>query len=195
MNEGEKISVTKKGFKHFVKKYSYYIILGGLILVLAAAITLTSILVSVPTTDVNVPVIEFASPILNGAVLKSYKNNELQYNSALNQWEIHLATDFSAPAGTNVIACYDGTIEKIYSNNLYGTVIEIKHNASLSTVYKGLDSTVLVEVGDSVNKGDVIGTSSSGTTRESDEGGQVHFEVWKDGSLIDPSAYLNLEDK
>lgn len=200
MNENEKVAkrlnLSGNRIKRFFKKYSYYVVLAGLVLVLVAAITLTSILAgNTENTNVNNGVIEFTSPVLNGAVLKGYNSEELQYNESLNQWEIHLAVDFSAPGGTNVLACYDGTIEKVYSNSLQGTIIEIKHTDSLSTVYSGLDDDVFVSVGDEVKKGDVIGTSSSSGTRESEDGGQVHFEVWKDGSLVDPSGYLNLEDK
>jgi murein DD-endopeptidase MepM/ murein hydrolase activator NlpD len=189
------VRVTRHGLKYLFKKYRHYIVLVGLILILVAAITLTSILASNIPTDVSTGVIEFVSPILNGTVLKSYKSDELQFNEALNQWEIHLAVDFDAPAGTNVLACYDGTIDKVYTNTLKGTVIEIKHNDSLTTVYSGLDGDVFVEVGDEVNKGDVIGTSSSTANRETDDGGQIHFEVWKDGALVDPAGYLDLSPK
>ena len=194
----EQNTSKKSRIKAFFKRNIYYITLGGIVAVLALTIGLSAI--SSAKTEVqeelpvNSTVIEFVSPIANASILKGYSATELQYNSALNEWSIHKAVDFSANIGDTVRACYAGTIENISSNILDGTVITINHGNNLKTVYKSLDDTVSVSVGDKVETGTIIAkvASSSGETTES---GQVHFEVWKDDKLVDPAGYLNLSGK
>ncbi len=193
--EKEKIETSKKSnVKGFIKKYAYYIALAFLILVLAIAIVVTSNLANSEdqTTPTNATNISFSSPVLNGTISKGFSATELQYNSALKLWEVHKAIDFTAEVGTDVLASFDGTIKSISTNLLEGTVIEIDHGDGLITKYGSLDSIVNVKVGDFVKTGDVIGKASSTATGETAGEGEVHFEVWKDGNIIDPSNYLDI---
>ena len=193
--ESEKTRTSKKfNLWGFIKKYAYYLALVVLILILAIAIVLTSNMAKEEeqTAPTSAPVITFTSPVLNGNVLKGYNASELQYNSALKLWEIHKAIDFEAEIGTDVLAAYDGTVKSISTNLLEGTVIEIDHGDGLITAYGSLDSAAKVKVGDVVKRGDIIGKASNTATGESNGSGEVHFEVWKDGNLIDPANYLDI---
>lgn len=192
--ENEVKTTNAKNFKYFLKKYGYYISLGVLLIVLSVAIVLTSLNADKNnggTEPTSGGVISFDCPVLNASVLKSYSDTELQYNSTLKLWETHKGIDYSAAVGTNVLACYDGKISSISTNLLDGTVIEIDHGNGLKSRYGSLDKDVSVKVGDIVKKGDVIGKASNTATSETIDDGQVHFEVWKDGNVVDPSNYLN----
>ena len=193
--ENEKTNNSKKfNLVSFIKKYAYYLALAVLILILAIAIIVTSNVSKVEekTEPTSVTAITFSSPVLNGTISKGYSATELQYNSALKLWEVHKAVDFSAEVGTDVLAVYDGTIKSISTNLLDGTVIQIDHGDGLVTTYGSLDSAVKVKVGDVVKKGDAIGKASNTATGETSGDGEVHFEVWKDGNLIDPANYLDI---
>jgi murein DD-endopeptidase MepM/ murein hydrolase activator NlpD len=195
--ENENIQSTKKktNVKGVLSKYGYYIALAILILMLALAIVLTSISATnevEETQPTNADVITFTSPVLNPTVLKGYSDTELQYNKTLNVWEVHKAVDFAANVGEDVLAVYDGTVTKLTTNLLEGTVIEIDHGNGLKTTYGSLDSNTQVKVGDTVKQGDVIGKASNTATSEVSESGEVHFEVWKDGNLVDPASYLDI---
>ena len=195
--ENENVQSNKKriNMKGAISKYGYYIALAILILTLAIAIVLTGLSAKNDSEDVeptSAEVITFALPVANANVLKGYSDTELQYNKTLNVWELHRGVDFAADIGTEVLACYDGTITKITNNLLNGTVIEIDHGNGLKTCYGSLDSVASVKVGDNVKKGDVIGKASNTATSEVNESGEVHFEVWKDGSLVDPAGYLDI---
>ena len=181
------------GITSFLKRYGYYVILG--VTLCALAVTILLIVPTNDNLDVGGDVIVFADPVLNASVLKGYSGTELQYNATLNKWEAHKAIDFLAPSGTNVFAVYGGTVQSVYTNYMEGTVIVLDHGGGLRTVYKSLDSEVSVEQGGSVEKGQVIGVVSDSATSESADGAHIHFEVWKDGTKIDPSAYLTMEDK
>ena len=192
--ENQKTETKKTKVWKFVKNNVYYIALAVLVVMLAVAIVVTSNLASKqePVAPANANTVSFISPVLNGKITKGYSATELQYNKALNVWEIHKGIDFEAEIGTDVLAVFDGKVTKISTNLLDGTVIEIEHSDGLKTVYASLDSNTLVNVGDNVKKGDVIGKASNTATSETDQNGEVHFEVWKDGNKIDPANYLDL---
>ena len=194
--ENENLGVSKKkNMKNYLKKYGYYIALALLVVSLAIAIIVTSTLSEDPkekTVPTNVEVITFTSPVMNGTVLKGYSDTELQYNKTLNVWEVHKAVDFAAEIGTDVLAAYDGKVTNISTNLLSGTVVEIDHGNGLKTTYGSLDSNVAVKLWQSIAKGDIIGKASNTATAETSTEGEVHFEVWKDGNLVDPASYLDI---
>ena len=194
--ENENLGVSKKkNMKNYLKKYGYYIALALLVVFLAVAIIVTSTLSEDPkenTVPTNAGVITFTSPVMNGTVLKGYSDTELQYNKTLNVWEVHKAVDFAAEIGMDVFAAYDGKVTSISTNLLTGTVVEIDHGNGLKTTYGSLDSNVTVKLGQSVARGDIIGKASNTATAETSTEGEVHFEVWKDGNLVDPASYLDM---
>lgn len=188
---------TKKErkFLQFVKNYLHYLILAFLIIVMAVIMIVASV-VSNNHEEPNSPTnsLSFSMPVLNASILKGYDDNNLQYNSVLNQWEIHKGVDFMVENDAKVYASLSGTVTKVYTNRLEGTVVEIDHGDNLKTVYGSLSTNVNVEVGDVVNTGDVIGTASNSGINET-EMSHLHYEVWKDGSKVDPSGYLNIDSK
>jgi murein DD-endopeptidase MepM/ murein hydrolase activator NlpD len=65
--------------------------------------------------------------------------------------------------------------------------VEINHGGGYSTRY-GHHKDLKVKSGDIVRKGEVIGLmGSSGRST----GPHVHFEVFKNGRIVDPSAYIH----
>ena len=184
-----------EGVKFYMRRYGNYLILSSIVFVLLLAIVITSF-VSIASEDVepvNSPtVITFQSPVMNGQIAMGYSATELQYNKALNVWQVHKGIDYETEIGTNVLCAYDGNVSSITTDILHGTVVEIDHGDGLKTTYGSLDSNVFVKVGDVVKTGDIIGKASNTATAETTDSGEVHFEVWKDGSLIDPANYLDL---
>lgn len=72
-----------------------------------------------------------------------------------------------------------------YSGN-YGNCVIIDHGYGIASVY-GHNSSILVKVGQKVNKGDIIALAGS-TGRST--GPHVHFEVRVDDKPVDPSGFL-----
>ena len=83
-------------FFAFCKKFGAYIIAGAIILIVVVAATLVGVLTGKGTTEVETKPLVFASPVLNGSVLKDYDDTKLQYNSTLNKWEPHFAVDLTS---------------------------------------------------------------------------------------------------
>ena len=139
--------------------------------------------------------ITFVSPVKDGTVIKDYSNKTLKYNATLKQWEAHKAVDIKGPDGASVVAVADGEVVSVESNYLTGTVITIKHNDKLQTVYASLGENVDVKVGDKVKSGQKIGVISTTAKNESSDGPHLHFEELLDGVKVDPNLYLENSNK
>ena len=144
--------------------------------------------------EVQVSTPSYVVPLKDATVVKDYSAKELQYNESLKQWEIHKAIDFLAGSSLDVLAFTDGTVSKVYTNYLEGTVIEIAHANGLVSVYKSLESAN-VKVGDKVSAGQIIGVLGNTMAQEQNAGNHLHFEVLKNGSKINPNEYLDLGSK
>jgi murein DD-endopeptidase MepM/ murein hydrolase activator NlpD len=94
----------------------------------------------------------------------------------------HEGIDFSAAVGTPIIASASGVVSRSGWDAQYGNVIEINHAEGFKTRYAHA-SQLLVRVGQTVNRGDVI--AKVGNTGRS-TGPHLHYEVIKAGAHINP---------
>lgn len=150
-----------------------------------------------PNDNIDTPVVtvvEFIVPVANASSISEY-SEQMVFNSTLGRFTAHLAIDFFAPEGTEVLAVYGGTIESVETTLLQGTTITIDHGDGLKTVYNSIADGDLVSVGQTVNKGQVIGHVSVTNRQEYKEGAHLHFQVIEDGEIIDPIKYLEITEK
>lgn len=112
----------------------------------------------------------------------------MRLHPILKKKKMHKGIDFAAPHGTPVLATADGEVLKIVEKTKgYGKFIIIKHDDQYETLYAQL-SSIKVQEGDSITKGAVIGlVGSSGSSIAP----HLHYEVRKNGEVIDPSGFLN----
>ncbi len=98
----------------------------------------------------------------------------------------HGGIDLPAPTGTPVRALMEGTV--IYRDTLhsYGSLVVLRHNDGITTHYGHL-SAVLVELGELVKAGQILGAVGS-TGRAT--GSHLHLEVRRNGATEDPLSYL-----
>ena len=184
--------------KNVFQKYGYYLILG--VLVLTAVISLIAIAVNknknnTPITEDVAVTISPYLPVLNATIYKDYSVDELLYNSTLKQWEVHKGLDFQTATGSSVYSILDGKVVDVYSNVLEGSVVVVEHDNGWVSTYASLDENVNVKKGDSVNRGDQLGTVSSSASAELDAGAHLHFSLEDNGKAVDPAAYLNIGTK
>jgi murein DD-endopeptidase MepM/ murein hydrolase activator NlpD len=98
----------------------------------------------------------------------------------------HAGVDFAGSPGSKVISVGPGVVSFAGYKSGYGNVVEITHPTGYMTRY-GHNSRNLVRVGQSVQKGEpvaVIGSTGRST------GTHVHFEVLRDGNVVNPTKYL-----
>lgn len=118
------------------------------------------------------------------------------HNKTLNNYYEHKGVDFTAEAGTEVLAVADGVVESIYRDDvLTGTEITVDHGDGVKTVYRFIEVDEDLAVGAEVKRGDVIATVAEATGEEYKDGAHLHFEIKKDGKQVDPATYLTFEEK
>lgn len=94
----------------------------------------------------------------------------------------HTGVDYAVAVGTQVKSAITGTVIEVQKNNAsFGNFVRIK-NSDIVTTYAHC-STIKVKEGDKVKQGDIV--ALSGNTGKT-SGPHLHFEVKKDGRLIDP---------
>jgi len=184
--------------KDVIKKYSYYLILGVLLLGVVLTLVIVGVTskndVGIESEPTNATVSPFL-PVLNASIYKGYYADELVYNSTLKQWETHNGIDFAAANGSKVYSILDGKVKSVYSNLLDGAVVVVEHENGMISTYASLDENVLVKEGDNVNRGQELGTISESSGSELDAGAHLHFSIENDGKKIDPASYLNIDTK
>ena len=102
------------------------------------------------------------------------------------QYKLHTGVDIGAPEGANFVAANDGIVVKAELNAAYGNMVIIDHGGGISTLYAH-GSAILVEVGQSVKRGDsILKVGSTGYST----GPHAHFEVRINGVATDPLPYI-----
>lgn len=100
----------------------------------------------------------------------------------------HKAIDISSRSGGAILAADSGVVivSGWIDNSGYGNRVMIDHGNGYVTLYGHLSATQVV-VGQTVTRGNVIGQMGS-TGRST--GTHLHFEIRKDGILMNPLQYL-----
>lgn len=98
----------------------------------------------------------------------------------------HKGRDYAAPYYSPIYAAASGKIAKVDYNYFRGNYVIVDHGHGLSTVYQHC-SKINVKQGASVFVGTKI--AEVGTTGIS-TGPHLHFEVWVEGTPVDPRKYL-----
>ena len=115
-----------------------------------------------------------------------------QYLAPRSGHRRHRGIDLAAPLGSSVRAMQSGTVIDVGRDRGLGRFIELAHPGHLTSLYAHL-ATVDVTAGERVKQGAVIGTvGKTGNARHRWIQPHLHFEVSRNGQLIDP-ATLGLE--
>lgn len=102
---------------------------------------------------------------------------------------MHKGMDFAGKEGSEIIAVAGGVVTWADDRYGYGNLVEINHGNGYMTRY-GHNAKILVEAGDSVEKGQTI--SFMGSTGRS-TGPHVHFEVLKNDRQVNPEKFVALQ--
>ena len=152
------------------------------------------------------------SPNSQDSILRKYVENEDKFNLTNNELiienkmffspikgeitqsfnfnENHFAIDIAADIGTPVKSVLDGKIIFSEWSLETGYVVVIDHGENIISVYKH-NSKTLKEQNDFVQAGEVI--AYSGNQGNLSTGPHLHFELWKNGTPIDPEPLLNFK--
>ncbi len=130
-----------------------------------------------PTAHAGLLLVPIPGDTVN-SITQGYGATEFAKNGYAGHW--HNGLDLAAPIGTPVLAAEDGIISGMANEDLYcpkgayGKFITINHPDGLTTLYGHL-SKQIVQIGETVKKGQVIGYS--GKTGYA-LGPHLHFTVY-----------------
>ena len=133
--------------------------------------------------------LEFAYPV-EGEILKSFAMENLVFSETLQEWVVHKGIDIKAPRTTVVKAAEEGTVKSIKNDPRYGLTVTIEHREGYKTIYANLLTTEFVTEGETVTKGQSIGTVGNSAAFEIADEPHLHFEMLKDDVTVDPTLYL-----
>ena len=138
--------------------------------------------------------IVFDAPVATVDIGCDYSMDALVWNSTLRHYAVHNGIDFKGEDGTNVLCVYDGVVSSVGYDMLNGYTVTIRHNDTLYTSYGSLNEPT-VKVGQSVRKGDVIGTMGNTAGKEYSMGPHLHFSVYENDRATDPYKYMSIAGK
>jgi murein DD-endopeptidase MepM/ murein hydrolase activator NlpD len=107
--------------------------------------------------------------------------------SKFNSGAKHFGVDIAAPKNEAVKAAYEGTVIFSEWSSTTGNVIAVQHINNVITVYKH-NSVILRKQGERVKAGESI--AIIGETGEYSTGPHLHFELWINGSPVNPENYV-----
>ena len=161
-------------------------------------------------TNYNIIDIKTINPNIQDSILRSYVDEEDKFNltknelvienkmfftpikgeitQGFNSKENHYALDISADIGTPVKSILEGKIIFSEWSVDTGYVIIVDHGQGIISAYKH-NSKALKKQNDFVQAGEVI--AYSGNQGNLSTGPHLHFELWKNGTPINPQPLLN----
>lgn len=108
-----------------------------------------------------------------------------------NTPEFHKGIDIKASKGELIKASLGGEVIECGTEATYGKYIKLKHKDNFLTLYAHC-SELLIKKGQIVEQGSNI--AKVGDTGAA-IGSHLHFEVWKDGKVVDPLIYTEASHK
>ncbi len=104
-----------------------------------------------------------------------------------NRQSKHFGIDIVGAPDEVIKSTLDGTVVMADFTSETGYVIAVMHSNNLLSVYKH-NSALLKKAGDFVKAGDVI--AFIGNSGELTSGPHLHFELWYNGSPVNPQDYI-----
>lgn len=99
----------------------------------------------------------------------------------------HYGVDMAAAMDESIVAVMDGKVMMVEQTADKGFLIQIQHEQNFISIYKHCGAPRKKE-GDRVKGGEVI--ALAGTEDEGKHVSYVHFELWHEGTPIDPAKYV-----
>lgn len=128
-------------------------------------------------------------PVNEGWISSPYGRRTDPFSGRL-AW--HGGMDFATKeSGADVISVAAGVVTAAGDRSGYGLSVDINHGNGYVTRY-GHAEELRVDVGDIIKKGQVIALVGS-TGRST--GPHVHFEVYKNGRVVDPASYIHRTER
>jgi len=124
-------------------------------------------------------------PVSNNDLKRTASGWGMRIHPIYKILRFHYGMDFTAATGTEVFATGTGVVKSADRETGYGNTVVIDHGYGYESYYAHL-SRITVQIGQRVNRGDIIGrVGSTGTSTAP----HLHYEVSKNGVKVNPQNY------
>ncbi|WP_271628561.1 M23 family metallopeptidase [Caldicellulosiruptor sp. DIB 104C] len=127
---------------------------------------------------------------VSGKIIREFSDQSLVYSKTLDEWTEHSGIDIQAEEGSDVKACFDGTVIDLGEDPLYGKYVVIDHSDGYISKYFNLTDLKYVQVGDIVRQGQKIGEVGTSSNIEYMDPPHLHFEILYNGENQNPVKFL-----
>ena len=128
-------------------------------------------------------------PLKDGWIVSNFGQRPDPFTGKL---AFHSGIDFTnGRPGSDINTVAAGVVVWSGPKSKYGLTVEVDHGKGFTTRYSHAEK-LFVDVGEVVKKGQRI--ASVGSTGRS-TGPHVHFEIYKNGRVVDPASYINRTDR
>lgn len=125
---------------------------------------------------------------------QSTDDNERQTNSLIKYQNIYMPNTgilYTSTEEFDVISIANGKVTSIKEDEILGYIVEVEHSNNLVSIYQSVKDVVVAE-GQEISQGDIIAKSGTNNLEDSSDN-NLHFEVYKDGTLLNPETIYNIE--
>ena len=142
---------------------------------------------------VDADAVQFAAdlrwPLEAGSVILNYSMDHMVYFETLEQYQYNPAMIISAEVGDKVYVVAEGMIMDISTNEVTGLTVTEDLGDGYTAIYGQLEN-VNFAVGDTVERGHVLGYVAETTKYYSVEGTNLYFAMELDGESVNPLEYF-----
>ncbi len=136
-----------------------------------------------------IPTLPLATPVSGSLEISSPFGARV--DPFLGRAAMHTGVDFREDYGIDIKATAHGRVVTAGPTGGYGSMVEVDHGNGLTTRYAHM-SEILVEVGQSVSVGSVLGrVGASGRAT----GPHLHYETRIDGEPVDPIRFIKAGER
>ncbi|MBQ9013339.1 MAG: M23 family metallopeptidase [Bacilli bacterium] len=129
---------------------------------------------------------------INKSYYEKDDTEENQKNSIIYHEGIYMqnsGVSYKSDEEFDIVASLSGTVTNVSDDSLLGKTVEIKNSNNIITLYQSLKD-VVVKKGDTITQGQIIAKSGTCSLYKDVSNG-LHFEIYKNGSSINPTKYYD----
>ena len=150
--------------------------------------------VTVPVDNGSSEAVEVAAPVytwpVSGELDRGHSGDRLVYDVTMQDWRSHEGIDILAEPGAPVLAACAGAVESVRRDDLFDTVVTLRHSDGSRTIYANLEDSTAVSEGDWVDAGQTLGAVGRSALCEVGQASHLHFAMQVNGRSVDPMEYL-----